>query len=85
MPRPFPLIALCCLTLLGCSKVWLTPQMPLPEANLAAPCSPLPSPPTLDPERAMWETSVVLFYRDCAGKHWMTIEAWRKLAKEQRK
>lgn len=57
--------------------------MPLPPANLANNCPPLPVPPKplTDPERAIWELEMIAKYGDCAMRHRMTIDAWRDAAK----
>ena len=54
--------------------------MPLPPANLASNCPPLPAPPSLltDPERAIWEVDIIAKYGDCALRHKMTVEAWKQ-------
>jgi hypothetical protein len=59
--------------------------MPLPPANLASNCPPLPNPPSTltDPERAIWEVEIIAKYGDCALRHKMTVDAWTQAAKSK--
>ena len=54
-----------------------TPTVQL-QANLAANCPSISSPPVplIDPPRAEWEAELLLAYGDCAARHRLTVEAW---------
>lgn len=73
------LIAIPLLLLSACSKAVSITPMPAPPANLASDCPQLLSVPEpfLDPDRLIWEMSILSAYADCAAKHRMAIEAWR--------
>lgn len=75
----FLLIAPLLLLLPACSKSVSVQPMPLPPANLAAPCPKIPEPPEvlIDPARLQWELDLVDAYEDCAVKHRLTVEAWQ--------
>lgn len=53
--------------------------MPLPPANLAQPCSPLPELPNplVDPDRLQWEADVTYAYAECSARHRATVQAWK--------
>lgn len=67
----------------GCSSVPSAITMPPP--NLAQNCPVLPEPARLDPDRLIWELSIVSAYNDCAMKHRLTIEAWKSLDTKRQK
>jgi len=64
----------------GCSSV--PSEITMPPPNLATNCPVLPEPARLDPDRLIWELSIVSAYNDCATKHRLTVEAWRALDKK---
>jgi hypothetical protein len=72
-------IALLLFLLSGCSKAVSITPMPPPPANLASDCPQLENPPEplLDPERVIWEITILTAYADCAARHRLAIEAWR--------
>lgn len=72
------LIALLLLLCPACSTPPSSPPTPALQANLRQDCPPLPLPPKIliDPDRALWEASLIAFYGDCAGRHHRTVEAW---------
>lgn len=74
------LTALLLLPLVACSTPPSFPPTPELQASLRQDCSPLPARPKIliDPDRALWEASLIAFYGDCAGRHHRTVEAWPK-------
>lgn len=64
--------------LAACSTPPSTPPTPELQANLRQDCPPLPQRPKIliDPDRALWEATLVALYGDCAGRHHRTVEAW---------
>jgi len=74
----FLLCALPLMLLSACS----TPRAAAPtvqlQANLAANCPPISSPPVplIDPSRAEWEAEILLAYGDCAARHRFAVDAW---------
>ena len=67
-----------CLTLLGaCSTTRSMPQTPALQANLAQDCPALPAPPAplIDPDRSIWELTMIAMYGDCAGRHRAAVGA----------
>lgn len=77
------LIVVLMLVLSGCSKAVSVAPMPLPPANLASNCAeldPLPV-PFFDPDRAIWEATLLAKYADCSAKHRLTVGAWRDAVK----
>ncbi|MFC0684918.1 hypothetical protein, partial [Novosphingobium clariflavum] len=67
----------CLMLLVACSTTRSTPPTPELQANLRQPCPPLPKPPTplTDPERAVWENTMIAMYGDCAARHLRSVEA----------
>ena len=82
-----PLIALLILVLSGCSKAVLIVPMPVPPANLASNCDMLNNPPEplIDPDRAVWEASMITSYTKCSVKHRFTVDAWLSAAQSGKK
>lgn len=76
----FPLIALSCLLLPGCSATRSVLPTPELQANLAQRCPPLEQPPSplVDPERSIWENKIISQYGDCGARHRATVDAWPK-------
>ena len=75
--------ALCLILCSACSSVPSAITMPPP--NLARACPALPEPARIDPERLIWELSIVSAYNDCATRHRLTIEAWKSLDTKRQK
>ena len=80
-------IALLLLLLAGCSKAVSVTPMPLPPANLARQCEELPMPPEIliDPERALWEQTILSKYEICAAKQRHLVEAWQEAVQSAKK
>lgn len=76
------LIALLAAMCAGCSTRPSAPPTPGLQANLRQDCPPIPPPPAplIDPERAIWENTMIALYGDCAGRHHRTVGAWPKPA-----
>ena len=70
-------IVLCLTMLAGCSGRPSLPRTPALQANLAQDCPALPSPPAplIDPERSIWELTIIALYGDCAGRHRAAVAA----------
>jgi hypothetical protein len=85
---PLLIVLLLLIGLSGCSsKASVIQTLPAPPANLAHPCKNLNDPPNplADPERILWEKSIIEAFGDCKTKHRLVIEAWQEAIKTSQK
>lgn len=85
---PLLIVLLLLIVLSGCSsKASVIQTLPAPPVNLSFPCKNLSDPPTplVDPERVIWEKSIIEAFGDCKTKHRLVIEAWQEAVKTSQK
>lgn len=85
---PLLIVLLLLIGLSACSsKASVIQTLPTPPANLSYPCKNLTDPPAplVDPERILWEKSIIEAFGDCKTKHRLVIEAWQEAVKTSQK